>query len=105
MGQCHMAAGTVAAFCKVAGTATAENKTRIRIVLIKVFLECKIESIETILSKQAHTHAHARTYTHEHTDYTKLNLHKVTQLETGSKQRGETDEDDDDVSSDVGLTC
>ena len=94
-----MAAGTVAAFCKVAGTATAENKTRIRIVIIKVFIKCKIESIETILS------ARTRTYTHEHTDYTKLNLHKVTQLETGSKQRGETDVDDDDVSSDVGLTC
>ena len=99
MGQCRMAAGTVAAFCKVAGTATAENKTRIRIVIIKVFIKCKIESIETILS------ARTRTYTHEHTDYTKLNLHKVTQLETGSKQRGETDVDDDDVSSDVGLTC
>jgi len=62
MGQCLMAAGTVAAFCKVTGTATAENKTRIRIVIIKVFIECKIESIETILSKRTHTHA--RTHTH-----------------------------------------
>ena len=62
MGQCLMAAGTVAAFCKVAGTATAENKTRIRIVIIKVFIECKIESIETILSKRTHTHA--RTHIH-----------------------------------------
>ena len=84
MGQCRMAAGTVAAFCKVAGTATAENKTRIRIVIIKVFIKCKIESIETILSARTHAHAHTHTsiLTIQSLIYTKLhNLKRAASRE------------------------
>ena len=37
----------------------------IKITIIKVFIKCKILSVETILSAYTHTHTH--TYTHLHT--------------------------------------
>ena len=50
------------------------------IVIIKVFIKCKILPVETILSTYMCTHTHTLTHTHtgtdsyEHMDYTKLNL-------------------------------
>lgn len=62
-------------------------------MIIKVFIKCRIFSVETTCTyarMRACTHMHAdihiqtHTYTkeHEHTDYTKLKL----ELKTGSKQ-------------------
>ena len=74
------------------------------ILIIKVFMKCKILSVETILSAcmhahmHAHTHARTRTHTHTHTCalvHTCMQAHthtqayqlcKATQLKTGSKQ-------------------
>ena len=45
------------------------------ITIKKVFLQCKILSIDYSKRARAHTHKHRGTHTHEHADYTKLALH------------------------------
>ena len=49
------------------------------IIIIKVFLKCKLLSLETILSAHTHTHTHTHkgTHTHKHSDNTKLNIHSL----------------------------
>ena len=44
------------------------------VIIIKVYIKCKILSAETILSAYTQK-THTGTSTHEHTDYTKVNLH------------------------------
>ena len=57
------------------------------IIIIKVFVKCKIFSLETILS--AHTHAH--TDRHPHTRALQLYKARYTLLKMGSKQRIDED--------------
>ena len=39
----------------------------LHIIIIKVFLRCKIVSLETVLSARAHAHTHTHTHTRAHT--------------------------------------
>ena len=43
------------------------------LIIMKVFIECKIVSLETVLS--AYTHTHTYTDAHKHADYAKLKLY------------------------------
>ena len=53
------------------------------LLLLQVFIQSKVVSIETILNAHIHTHTHTHTqrhtyiyiYIYEHTDDTKLNVH------------------------------
>ena len=64
-----------------------ESFSLIIIIIIKVFVKCKIFSLETILS----THTHAHTDRHTHTRALQLYKAKYTLLKIGSKQRIDED--------------
>ena len=59
----------------------------LKIIIIKVFLKCKILSLDTILS--AHTHTQTHTQRHPHTPAFWLYKVNYTQLKTGSKCPGD----------------
>ena len=67
------------------------------LIIIQVFLKCKMLSLETVLSACACTHAHTHTHTHTHTHAQRhphtqafwLYKAKFTQLKTGSKHVGD----------------
>ena len=54
---------------------TAGAQLLLLLITIKVFIKCKILSIETVLSAYRHTSTHTGISTHKHTDYAKFNLH------------------------------
>ena len=64
------------------------------IIVIKVFIKCKILSVEKILSTYMHTHTHTQVTPHPHPPST-LTIQTLiyTQLKTSSKERLEMDED------------
>ena len=64
--------------------------TIIIITVIKLFVKCKIFSVETILT---HARSHAHEHASEHTSILTIQNLIYAQLETGSKQRLEMDED------------